>query len=416
MPFSLSSEGALKPMTTQYILAGWLIDGGGGPPRKSAMLKIDDGIIREVSDFDPHNPHEPASFTDMSFATIVPPFIDCHVHLAFSGSTDPGTRKQQAEAEFEEVRPIIRRHILYLFRHGVLAVRDAGDRGGYTLRYADHPVAAPEEPLIVKASGMAWHQQGHYGKMIGSTPAEGETLVEAFSRQTARGDLVKLINSGPNSLHEFARETQPQFSVAEIQQIVAMAAITGRKVMVHANGKLPVRLALEAGCHSIEHGYFMGRENLQLMAEKGTVLVPTLYAMKACSELADTAEARKIAARNLAHQLEQVALAREIGVKVALGTDSGSPGVLHGESVAEELKLFVKAGYSLAGAIHCATAAGAELLGVDAGLLTAGRPAHFLVARGTPAQLPRKFSYLEAIYLDGKPSSFYRKNPIRGVF
>ena len=82
--------------------------------------------------------------------------------------------------------------------------------------------------------------------------------------------------------------------------------------MVHANGRIPVQQALEAGCHSIEHGYFMGEENLRFMAEKQAVLVPTLYAMKACAEMADSADERKVAEKNLARQLEQVAYAREI--------------------------------------------------------------------------------------------------------
>jgi imidazolonepropionase-like amidohydrolase len=95
---------------------------------------------------------------------------------------------------------------------------------------------------------------------------------------------------------------------------------------------------------------------------------------------------------------------------VAIGTDAGSIGVLHGESLAEELKLFVQAGYSLSEAISCATHQGAKLLGVDRefGLLAKGRPAHFLAVRGTPAQLLRKLRFLEAVYLNGKPCEQYR--------
>lgn len=403
-------------MAADYILAGWLIDGSGQAPQKSALLKIENGVICQISSFNPGDPVESGRFTDLSFATISPPFIDCHVHLAFSGATDQRIRRQQTEYSFAETQPIIRRHMVYLFRHGVLAARDAGDRGGYVLRAMAESATVPAEPLLVKASGKAWHRRNRYGRIIGRSPEEGETLDKAFLRETVHGDLVKLVNSGTNSLLEFGRETEPQFTLEEMKQVVDLAKNTGRKVMVHANGRIPVRLALEAGCHSIEHGYFMGRENLQLMAEKGVVLVPTLYAMKACSEWADTARERAVAAKNLGHQLEQVALAREFGVRVALGTDAGSPGVLHGESIVEELKLLIKAGYSLGEGIQCATDTGARLLDIDAGLLAVGRPAHFLVARGTPAQLPRKFSYLEAIYLAGKPSPHYSKNPIRGVF
>lgn len=123
-----------------------------------------------------------------------------------------------------------------------------------------------------------------------------------------------------------------------------------------------------------------------------------------------------VAQKNLEHQLGQLRLARELGVTVALGTDAGSPGVLHGESAFEEMKLLARAGYPLPEIVHCATLAGARLMGLDTmGLLAPGRPADFLVARGAPSQLPRKLSYLESVYLGGKPAAFYRKNPVKHV-
>jgi len=111
-----------------------------------------------------------------------------------------------------------------------------------------------------------------------------------------------------------------------------------------------------------------------------------------------------------------LALARELGVNVALGTDAGSLGVLHGESLVEEMKLYMKAGYTLAETVRCAGENGARLLGLeDFGILAKGKTATFLVARGTPAQLPRKILYLEAIYVNGRPSPLYRKNPVKHV-
>ena len=334
-------------MTTRFIHAGALIDGSGGAIAQAVVLSIDDGSISAISPFDPNNGPEPALVTDLSYAIIVPPFIDCRVHLAFSGTIDQAHRKQQETASFEDACSVIKRHIVYLFRHGVLAVRDAGE-SSHVLRYMTESKEGTEEPVVVQISGQA--------------------------------------------------ETN------------------GKQEMVLANGSDAVQQALEAGCHAIVQGLAMGRENLQRMAEKKVALVPTLYAMKARVETADTADRKKKAVEDLAHQLEQVALARDLGISVAIGTDSGALGVLHGEAVVEEMKLLLKAGYTLAEAVRCATSNSARLMGLDAGLLVVGKPAHFLVARGIPAQLPRKFSYLEDIYLDGKPSPFYRKNPIRGVF
>jgi imidazolonepropionase-like amidohydrolase len=120
--------------------------------------------------------------------------------------------------------------------------------------------------------------------------------------------------------------------------------------------------------------------------------------------------------KTLAEQLTQLRLARELGVKTAVGTGAGSVGILHGESMVEEMKLFIKAGYSLAETIRCASENGAGFFGMEQlGALTVGRKATFLITRGTVQQLPRKLSYLEGIYVDGAPCVNYRKNPVKTV-
>jgi imidazolonepropionase-like amidohydrolase len=103
-------------------------------------------------------------------------------------------------------------------------------------------------------------------------------------------------------------------------------------------------------------------------------------------------------------------------VTTAVGTGAGSAGILHGESMVEEMKLFIKAGYSLSETIRCASANGAGFFGMEKlGILAVGRKATFLIARGTAQQLPRKLSYLESIYIHGAPSTTYRKNPARNA-
>ncbi len=400
-----------------YLLAGWLIDGSGGPIQEKVLLKVVDGRFAAIEKYIPDGGLGPAQITDLSHCTILPPLVDSHVHLFMSSSTDKLTRERQLTAGYEELRPAITRHLHYLFSHGVLAVRDGGDRGGYALTYRQTKEMHPE--MIVKAVGRAWHAEGRYGRLIGRSPGDGESLGGACDREDQAIDQVKLVNSGFNSLKAFGVETEPQFSVAELVEAVLAAAKAGRKVMVHANGREPVRRAVVAGCHSIEHGFFMGRENLELMAEKGTFWVPTIFTMKAFAanfaHVGSHADLQVIK-KNLNHQLGQLTLARQLGVNVALGTDAGSLGVLHGESMVEEMKLFQKAGYSLAETIRCATSDGARLLGLDDfGLLVKGKAATFLVARGAPSLLPRKLSYLEGIYINGQPSTVYRKNPVKIV-
>lgn len=401
---------------TQHIYVGWLVDGSGNPVRKKVLLQIVNGVFTDIANVDSTTSRNPPQVTDLSHCTILPPLVDCHVHLALSSTVDVHARQQQLEAGYEKIHDLIARNIHYHFTHGILAIRDGGDQQGNVLHYKYKLTGKDRVPVILKTAGFAWHKHNRYGKIIGKHPEDNETLTDAVARETKPVDWIKIINSGPNSLTEFGKQTSPQFTLDELTRTVQLARQQEKKVMVHANGKLPVRLALEAGCHSIEHGFFMGRENIKRMAENKTVWIPTAYAMKACAEKIEKENihiAKGVAEKTFQHQLKQISLAREIGVTIALGTDAGSNGVLHGESVAEELKIFIRAGYSLPEAIRCATSNGAKLLGIenDLGLITRGRPAHFLVVRGTPAQLRRKLSYLEAIYLNGSPckKDFFRK-------
>ncbi len=398
------------------IYAGWLIDGSGGAIQERVLLKIVDGYIVDIDSCS--KDEVPSSCTDLSHCTILPPLIDCHVHLGMSGSVDRRSREQQLHADYKTLRPVISQHLTCLLSHGVLAVRDGGDRQGFVVRYREKDLQKNEAAMIIKTVGRAWHRQGRYGSLIGRYPQGDVSLAIAYKKDQEEQDHVKLVNSGLNSLTVFGLETAPQFSLQEIRELVTLAESQGKRVMVHANGREPVRLALEAGCHSIEHGFFMGRGNLELMAEKGSVWVPTAYTMKAYVENLDKDRqgSREVAEKNFQHQLNQISMARELGVRLALGTDSGSMGVLHGESLVEEMKVYRKAGFSLPETVRCATLNGARLLGIDdMGLLKKGEAAHFIVARGTPAQLPGKLSYLEAIFMGGKPFEGYRKNPLKVV-
>ncbi len=395
-------------MAKNFIRAGWLLDGRGGPAQEDILLCLENGHISSVKPFSFALGIKPEELHDFSHCTILPPLVDSHVHLFMSATTDLKIRKKQLDASYQELLPVIRLHMEDLFGHGVLAVLDGGDYGGYALRFSREE----EFPAMqLKTSGCAWHRQGHYGRLIGRTPESYGTddLLKAFflaQRQTGIADFVKIMQSGPVSLHDLDLKITPQFSDDDLRTLVSAAKKCGNKVMAYANGAEPVQSVIEAGCDALLHGLFMGEENLRRLRDSDCVWVPAIYTIRGFRAnlqiLGDKAR-RSVVERILDHHLYQLRAARELGVKVALGTDAGSLGTLHGESVVEEIRLFKKAGYSLAEAICCSCRQGADLLGLkDFGVISAGQPATFLVSRGTPSQLPRKLLYLDAIFYFGK--------------
>ena len=380
--------------------ADYLIDGTGAATRKNAALVIGGGLVNRICD---RNEAPPGPDADFSGCTILPCLLDAHVHLFMSGAKDPELRDSQLCAPYSEASKVIERHLEDHLAHGVIAVRDGGDHHGHALRYKmENPDTA--SPVALRAAGVAIHQPGRYGKLIARPPVNGAALADAVAACPEGQDHVKIVQSGLNSLKEYGKQTQPQFGADAFKAAVRAADRRGMPVMVHANGAGPVGIAVEAGCRSIEHGFFMGEENLGKMAEKGVFWVPTACTMQGYADLLDDPAAADIARRNCDHQRQQIMAARKRGVRVALGTDAGSLGVNHGAAVAMELRLLMDAGFTAVEAVRCAAGTNADLLSLpDLGRLVPGKSASFIVVPGTPDELPENLHRLRAVYVNGVP-------------
>ncbi|MBU2537728.1 MAG: amidohydrolase family protein [Proteobacteria bacterium] len=387
---------------TRFIIAGSLIDGSTNAVRRNVFLEITDTIITAIGSAADLPRNDQAAIDDFSHCIILPPLVDCSVSLAQSPSVDSTVRLSSTEADVAERTAMLERHIRDCHAHGVLGVADSGDTD-LVKRYQEE--MAQESVIEIRSSGPLCR-----------------------SSECAAGDFLKI---GYSANIEDATHTHPQLSYEDLRSILQRRS--GRKAVMVANGRQQVAEAIEAGCDAIEQGFDMGEDNLRKMAEKDVLWIPSVLRAKngldSASSGGDVAcrfSTRYVAPgkpvpgaeafwkKTLAAQLAQLRLARKLGVKTAVGTGAGSIGILHGESMAEEMKLFIKAGYSLEETIRCATENGAGFFGMEKlGALTVGRKATFLIARGTVQQLPRKLSYLEGIYVDGAPSSTYRKNPVK---
>jgi hypothetical protein len=206
--------------SSSFILAGWLIDGTGGPIRSNILIHIEGGVI--VSLKKARNDELTAinvQVLDLSHCTILPALVDCHVHLTMSGTVDEEYRKRQLSINFEQAKSAIADHLRDHLDHGVLAVRDGGDSAAYTLRYKKDRALHDKYPVYVKAAGKAWHSRGRYGRLIGVPPADGCTLAHCISGQKEKPDHIKIINSGLNSLTNFGKEMRQSKRAAGLSLI-----------------------------------------------------------------------------------------------------------------------------------------------------------------------------------------------------
>jgi imidazolonepropionase-like amidohydrolase len=199
-------------------------------------------------------------------------------------------------------------------------------------------------------------------------------------------DVIKFLATG-GVLSEGDDPALAQYSPEEMKAIVDSSHELGRKVAAHAHGAIGIKYAVLAGVDSIEHGSYINDEDMELMKQRGTYLVPTVYlqdwlienieSLGLTQNMKDKAHTLlPIARKNLSHAFQS-------GVKVAFGTDAAV--YPHGLN-AHEFGTMVSMGLQPLTAIQAATVNAADLIGWSdrVGTLEPGKFADLVAVDGDP--------------------------------
>src|SRR5213594_2552196 len=374
-PLTLSAQQAPAPVTA--IKAGTLIDGTGGAPIKNAVILIQGDRITAVG----ANVAVPrgATVIDLSGETVLPGFIDAHVHLAGRTIGDGDWQHSRLTEMPSQLVLLGAAHAQQTLEAGFTTVRVVGSAhfGDLALRNAINNGWLPG-PRIVGAGISFGIRGGHCDETDGlwwgalgeehgieAGVANGEDEVRNAVRYVVKygADVIKICATGGVLSPNDSVGVQ-QYTEDEMRVIVQTAAMLDRRVAAHAHGTAGIKAAVRAGVTSIEHGSLLDSEAVALMKEHGTYLVPTLLAGFTVESLANAkglppviaAKALQVAAR--ARQSFKMAVAG--GVKIALGTDAGV--MRHGTN-GREFELMVRYGMTPMQAIVAGTLSGATLLG-----------------------------------------------------
>ena len=219
-----------------------------------------------------------------------------------------------------------------------------------------------------------------------------EAVVAAVRRQIAAGaDVIKFLGGTRPALSP-PFVGRPGHSTAEIAAGAEEAHRAGIPVAVHAHSDLVgIKASIRAGVDSIEHGFPLDDEAVELLVDSGTFLCPTLSVMPGAQEAIDAGlwsyPGSEMHVQRLAEWAPvAVELAHEAGVRIVLGTDAAMPMVQHGNN-GRELELLVGCGLSPLEAITAATSTAAECLGLadEIGTIDTGKRADLLVVEGDPS-------------------------------
>ena len=396
----LSAQQEAKGSGTVAIHAARVIDGTGAAPIVNGVVVITDDKIVAVGTEAGVKVPAGARRVDLGDATIMPGFIDAHVHLIGRELGDPG-EAEQATRDASGLSAIIGvSNARKTLMAGFTTVRNVGapNFDDVSLRHAIEMGYVPGPRMRTAAHSIGitgghcdenGYKPGLFDGDFKTGIADGPEQVRAAVRYQAKygADVIKTCATG-GVLSEGDAVGVPQYTYEELKAMVDEATKLERKVAAHAHGAEGIKIATRAGVASIEHGSFLDDEGAKLMAEHHTYLVPTYSAGEAVEKAVKAgllkgqrAEKGLAAAAAMKHAGDA---ARKYNVMFALGTDAGVGA--HGTNGHEFTLMAQWGGLTPMQSIVAGTLNGARLLGWDdkLGTLAAGKLADVVAVPGDP--------------------------------
>ena len=384
-----------------YLHCGKLIDTRNGKVLTNKTIIVSGNTIKSVEDGFVNPTSSNTQVLDFSKKTVMPGWIDMHVHIEFE--TSPTAYLDEFTLNDADVAYDAEGIGLRTLMAGFTTVRDLGGSGvNVALRNAinSKKVIGPRiftaEKAIASTGGHADPTNGYRKDLMGNPgPKEGVVNSVDDAKQAVRqrykngADWIKITATG-GVLSVAKSGTNPQFTQEEMDAIVSTAKDYGMKVAAHAHGDEGMQRAVKAGVKTIEHGTEMSDATMDLMIKYNTYLVPTITAGKTVAEKAAIPNYYPpiIVPKALAigpRIQNTFAKAYKKGVPIAFGTDAGV--FPHGEN-AREFIYMTEAGMPIMKAIQAATVTNAMLLDMDKklGVLEAGYFADIIATDADPTQ------------------------------
>ena len=377
------------------LIGATLIDGTGQPTIPDSAILIDKEYIKDVGPRELVEIPDNTEIINVSGKVIMPGMIDCHDHLSAQGYDLASRWGLHEPNSLQNLRTAS--VLSETLSAGYTCVRDAGGLDeGFKMAVEEGLYPGPRLVLsigIISPTGgladrISGSGHGHHtlDPRLPSGVADGIDAIRSKVREMARSgaDVIKFATTGGASSRPGHGPLDIEYTPEETRALVAESNSLGRKTMCHAVGGPGLRMCIEAGTNSVEHGCYLGEDPdlLKMMADNGIFFVPTFEVYEFHSTVsAPHMKARAQALMDIHKDSMHQALAA--GVKVVAGTDAG--GFVHGDN-AREVELLVEKGMSNMQAIQATTGWAAECVGLEheIGTISAGKFADLLILDGDP--------------------------------
>lgn len=391
----------------KYVLKnGVILDGTREmQPVTGMMIRIENGRIKDIL------PNEDTvsdcEVIDLKGAYVLPGLINLHVHLATSGKPPKANKKPtnykrlfQILSRSRLVKFVLKRMLKGYARtelmSGVTTIRTVGGILDMDARIRDEINDGKLiGPRILAGNTGVSVPGGHFAGSI-ATEAESPEQAREHVRQIAATDPdhIKLMITG--GVMDASEEGEPgvlRMPPETVKAACDEAHRLGYKVAAHVESPEGVRVALENGVDTVEHGAKLDDNMIRLFKERGASPVCTIspalpYAVFDLSESHAPAVAKKNGKIVMDGIIECARTCRENGIPVGLGNDVGCPFIVHYNFWRELCYYHKYVGASNEETLHTATMGNAQIAGIDneTGSLEKGKSADLIVVKENPLE------------------------------
>ena len=377
-------------------------------------ILVEDGQIIETGTA----PKSTAEVVNLDGAFLLPGFIDCHVHICVdTASGDPnnpwkdalpgtialwaaGAARRMLQCGITTAREVGG------WDYHEIAVREAINAG-----WIEGPRLFCAGRILSQTTSTKPYFSGMYEECDGA-----DEVRKGARKQLAQGaDLIKIMASGAMTSTKYERADAIQYRPDEIRAAVEIATDNYTHVAAHAHATDAIRNAAECGCRSVEHGTYGNEEVYGLMKKHGTFLVPTICISSAMlndervsATMPKHIHDRYTGLRDM--RIANISLANKLGVKIAMGTDVGTPGNHAGDNMQEPIMMVTHCGMSPEESIYASTWNPACLLGREdkLGSIEVGKNADIIAVAENPLENIETLRSVDFVMKDGRVFKYDR--------